>query len=933
MGGCLKKNKPEGADEDGVSGGAVGRHDSGDPARDLPAVVLRPPEPCAEGHEEVTVHRHTADERLGIHFRNGSLAVDRVNLDRAAARAGVAAYRGRVLTHCDGVPVESVEQYIAATQGKEEVVLRFAPASEDDEDDAGESGAGGALVSSIQVTVLSAFGLYPCSRGGTSDPYVVVDVISGGEAVGKRKRTAVKKKTLSPMWDERLDACALVRGHAVDAVVKCTVFDEALIGAPEFMGFAELPLGPRRLAEAVARDEEVTLQLGPRPGSATDEAMIRRRPQGLGWLRISVRAAMAENAAVSDCCKFASVAWSQGDWGERDTITYSGLELTVACAWDLKQSVGGAALDSANAMVVVSGTGALSGAWGQGAPRETRAVSKTAEPLWDQRFRWDVAPGAEEQGITIAMELCDKRKGEPVPQQIAVAELRLTREELRRSLVRTRGRKLPLSPVTEPGPAKSPRRKKQEQQQQPSGGLGTLMVVYRSAAAPAVSASDSDDGSIRGGLAAASGTPPGLPCRDDDAHSVRSIRSRPAGGMLSGFPQSVSATMDPMARLSLPVGLGSEVDADAEDAIISAENAVRMADAELEYGATTLRGQTENLHVTEDTLRTLQHHVASVPSAPLGAPPPPTFASPLRPLSTTQLRDRLAEFFRSVGVERDVDAILKASVGREDDLHDRLRMRWPRHADKLEFLRAHWLLSCGGFIDDRSLPLEERLRRSLAREGALRDCDRLLRIQHGVHPAAVAEEVDLVSDRWGTKALAKEAQKRQRPAEAELERRPVPVSPRPAARAADSTKPRVPLPPFETDLQQLKALRRSPPRAGRRPRSAAYSFSPPSAEPALLPIPSPRRPQGYSEGVRLPSPPPEAAVFNRHSDPRSENGVRRVSPKRSRRSPPASARAQLDAGRSAAELEEDEWRRVSAVVSGWSPQSPPHPASGRAPWR
>jgi hypothetical protein len=56
------------------------------------------------------------------------------------------------------------------------------------------------LAGTVSVRVVRATGLLAADRGGTSDPYVVVQ-----SAGGKKAKTSVKKRTLDPEWDETLE--------------------------------------------------------------------------------------------------------------------------------------------------------------------------------------------------------------------------------------------------------------------------------------------------------------------------------------------------------------------------------------------------------------------------------------------------------------------------------------------------------------------------------------------------------------------------------------------------------------------------------------------------------------------------------------------------------------------------------------------------------
>eukprot|EP01062_Namystynia_karyoxenos_P035891 TRINITY_DN2617_c0_g1_i1.p1 TRINITY_DN2617_c0_g1~~TRINITY_DN2617_c0_g1_i1.p1 ORF type:complete len:1054 (+),score=217.85 TRINITY_DN2617_c0_g1_i1:112-3162(+) len=1016
MGPCLSKKAGPSADpsaDDAARGQSAASPVPDRAAR--PAAELPPPEPCAEGSEELTVERLTAEERLGVHFRPGTLLLDRVNGDRAAARSGATEYIGRRVTHCDGVPVTTVAQFIAATQGREVVTLRFAPAEEAGGSDDGSGGdaAGGqaaaagatgrAAVGSLQVTVHCAGALYAADRGGTSDPFVIVDVVTGGQQAQKKRKTAVRKKTLSPVWDERLEPFPLARGHAADALVRATVFDDNLVSAPEFLGFAELPLGVRRLAEMVARDEAVTLTLGPRPGNAADEALARRRGGQLGWLRISARAAMVDEGALAESLHYASSAWAQGAWQDKDIIPFSSLELTVACAWDLRAAPGAAPLEPSTFVVSVSASGPLQGAWGQGAPRETHSSSKSADPQWDQRFTWELAPGAEEQGIDVQLQLLERRKGEQAMQPISTAQCSLNREELRRALVRPRGRKLLLGPVgPEGGPPKSPKGAKGKKAKAAvpvtaGEALGTLMVIFRAAAqrqsesrqdaARCVTATASDPADTCERFSSGQqhltfdGTPP-CPLRDDDAASVHSL-GRALTTAAADIRSAPSATMRDIgdmsrvgdfSRLRMAVNQGEVEDA-AELMLTLGHDTCALDELKGTKGAAD-----EILHDAMSTLlpatlrlRSDRHSDAQQlgdnhdSGGPVGA-------AALRPLSDEQLQQRLAAFFSSVGIDRDVGAILAAAQGKEDDLYLRLRTRWPQHAPQLEFLRAHWLLNCGGFVDDRSLPMEERLRRALAREGALRDCDRLLRLQHGITPDADHGSPDhrRSSEPWpqlcgaASPAPDQGVQPRAGPDGADRHWpqtiRPTGRSSPPAARGRGPT--------LEEQIARARAERAagiatsfSPPPSppGVRPRTPRRGPALPPA-PAAAASPGPLPAAAASPGplpaasvqwraTKTPSPPACRAAprgYNTYVGPAPLPGLPSVRrPPQPAGPPPTRAAAPAPllplqpqgavfaAAQDCAPPAADgtPWSAVAAAVGGWHPQSPPQLSAARRPWR
>ena len=82
----------------------------------------------------------------------------------------------------------------------------------------GGSSSGSALGASrggmVTVRIVRATGLLAGDKGGSSDPYVVVQ-----SAGGKKAKTSVKKKTLDPEWDETLELSVLDAAAPLSFVV------------------------------------------------------------------------------------------------------------------------------------------------------------------------------------------------------------------------------------------------------------------------------------------------------------------------------------------------------------------------------------------------------------------------------------------------------------------------------------------------------------------------------------------------------------------------------------------------------------------------------------------------------------------------------------------------------------------------------------------
>ena len=103
------------------------------------------------------------------------------------------------------------------------------------------SGAGAAMRASTPqlagmatVRVVRATGLLAADRGGTSDPYVVVQ-----SAGGKKAKTSVKKRTLDPEWDETLELSV----YDVSAPLSFAVWDHDKVGTNDSLGAGEVLLG------------------------------------------------------------------------------------------------------------------------------------------------------------------------------------------------------------------------------------------------------------------------------------------------------------------------------------------------------------------------------------------------------------------------------------------------------------------------------------------------------------------------------------------------------------------------------------------------------------------------------------------------------------------------------------------------------------------
>ena len=91
----------------------------------------------------------------------------------------------------------------------------------------------------LHVDVLRATGLVAADRGGTSDPYVQLQV---GDDSKRSKRTHVKNQTLCPVWNQAFKMrLRPEQRHHDKLVLEC--FDHDLVGGDDSLGKVEIALG------------------------------------------------------------------------------------------------------------------------------------------------------------------------------------------------------------------------------------------------------------------------------------------------------------------------------------------------------------------------------------------------------------------------------------------------------------------------------------------------------------------------------------------------------------------------------------------------------------------------------------------------------------------------------------------------------------------
>ena len=130
--------------------------------------------------------------------------------------------------------------------GKGEIELRYKLVLQSEEE-AAEAARVAALIAApaiLEITIMRADDLLAADQGGTSDPYVHIQV---GDAKKAAKKTTVKKKTLAPVWDQtftiRLDGTQ----RRDNLTLEC--FDYDMLGSDDSLGKVEVPLETLVLAK------------------------------------------------------------------------------------------------------------------------------------------------------------------------------------------------------------------------------------------------------------------------------------------------------------------------------------------------------------------------------------------------------------------------------------------------------------------------------------------------------------------------------------------------------------------------------------------------------------------------------------------------------------------------------------------------------------
>jgi hypothetical protein len=206
--------------------------------------------------------------------------------------------------------------------------------------------------------VLAARDLEAADFGGTSDPYVLL------ELDGETRKTEVIPRSLRPVWGARFE---LVAAKALaDSALTLSVFDHDAFGSHDFLGGVRVPMGSVEEGEADVRAHWVRLRAKPPPP-----------PKDRGTLRIG-------------CYMDADVPGR--------------LRVHVVGARGIEAAdVGGASDPYVRVSLLRLGEGQVPKA---DDARRTKTVYKTLEPVWDEHFVYEHVDRKSDS--TLLLELFDQ---------------------------------------------------------------------------------------------------------------------------------------------------------------------------------------------------------------------------------------------------------------------------------------------------------------------------------------------------------------------------------------------------------------------------------------------------------------------------------------------------------------------------------------------
>ena len=192
----------------------------------------------------------------------------------------------------------------------------------------------------VTVRVLRATGLVAADKGGTSDPYVVVQ--SGS---GKKEKTSVKKGTVNPIWDETLELSVF----DVAAPLSFEVWDHDKIGMNDSLGASEILLAqcapgtPTALTIALSTQGTVEVVVTFFPAESAEEpeelTAVAAAQKKKAWRKaqeeVGTMVAAAKAAEVAEAADSTNSSWGRARTSSRAMVaaakgTVAALEVAEA---------------------------------------------------------------------------------------------------------------------------------------------------------------------------------------------------------------------------------------------------------------------------------------------------------------------------------------------------------------------------------------------------------------------------------------------------------------------------------------------------------------------------------------------------------------------------------------------------------------------------
>jgi len=105
----------------------------------------------------------------------------------------------------------------------------------------------------VKILLVEGVGLRAADKGGTSDPYVLLDLDD------RHRRSTIIKKTVSPVWNETFEWNGVLRDLLDDGLI-LTVYDHDKVSGDDNIGMAHVSLEPLLLAREASFTAELSLQ-------------------------------------------------------------------------------------------------------------------------------------------------------------------------------------------------------------------------------------------------------------------------------------------------------------------------------------------------------------------------------------------------------------------------------------------------------------------------------------------------------------------------------------------------------------------------------------------------------------------------------------------------------------------------------------------------